>query len=67
MATFDALVANVAEAGDIVVLAIVLVMTPVVGTALLALDALVGRLHAKRASKARAPGGGDPAKPGGSG
>ena len=49
---FDVLVANVAEAGDIVVFAFVLVMALVVGAALLAVDAVVRRLHAKR-GKAR--------------
>ncbi|MDQ4071018.1 MAG: hypothetical protein M3203_16340 [Actinomycetota bacterium] len=53
MAGFDAMVANVAEAGDIVVLAIALVMTLVVGAALLALDTLVGRVRTKREPKAR--------------
>ena len=62
MARFDVSVANVTEAGDIVVLFIVLVLTLVVGAALLALDAVVGRLHAKRASKAAPPPGRDPAK-----
>ncbi len=43
MARFDVLVANVAEAGDIVILGIVLVMTVVIGAALLALDTVVAR------------------------
>ncbi len=62
MARLDVLVANVAEAGDIVLLGIVLLMTVVVGTALLALDTVVGRLHAKRESNAPTSRGGDPAK-----
>ncbi|HVF14888.1 MAG TPA: hypothetical protein VM942_09835 [Acidimicrobiales bacterium] len=39
------LVANVTEAGDIVLYALVLVILLVVGLALLGIDTLVGRLH----------------------
>ncbi len=65
MARFEVLVANVAEAGDIVLLAIVLLMTLAVGAALLALDSIVGRLNAKRMSKTPAPHNGPPGKGGG--
>ena len=51
------LLANVTEAGDIVLLAIVLATTLVVGLALLAVDALVGRVGAR----SRRPPGGSPA------
>jgi hypothetical protein len=48
------LVANVSEAGDIIVFGIVLALTVVVGAGLFALDAVVGRLHANREAKAGA-------------
>lgn len=47
MATFELFVANVAEAGDIVLFGIVLALTLIAGAGLFALDAVVGRLHAK--------------------
>lgn len=52
MARFGvSLVANVSEAGDIVIFAIVLAATLVVGLALLGIDALVGRLREKRGAQ----------------
>jgi len=65
MARFEVPVANVAEAGDIVLLAMVLLMTFIVGAALLALDTVVGRLHARRMSKTPAPQNGQPGNGGG--
>lgn len=45
------LVANVTEAGDVVLFAIVLATTLVVGLALLGIDAVVGRLGRRRARR----------------
>lgn len=49
MADLGALVGNVAEAGDIVLYAAMLVATVVVGLTVLGIDALVGRLRPRRA------------------
>ncbi len=48
-----ALVANVAEAGDIVLYVMVLAATLIVGLALLAIDAVIGRLGARSERKRR--------------
>jgi hypothetical protein len=49
--------ANVTEPGDVVLLAIVLALTVVVGGALFALDLVLGRVRAKRKSKGPASSG----------
>lgn len=49
------LVANVTEAGDIVLLAILLVITLAVGLVLLGIDTLVARLGARRPKVAPPP------------
>lgn len=54
VAVFELFVANVAEAGDIVLLGVVLALTLVVGAGLFALDTVVARLHANREAKTRA-------------
>ena len=48
MGGFEPIVGNVSEAGDIVVLALVLVLTPIIGLALFGIDAVVGRLRRRR-------------------
>ncbi len=52
MARFDSpLVGNVAEAGDIVLYAIALAVTLVVGLALFGMDVVIGRLRRRRARR----------------